>query len=147
LRPRLLPALAVLDTSTAMSADDNRTRVDRWLWAARFFKTRSMAADAVDGGKVLVNGVRVKRARALKVGDELYVRTPGAEFVVLVQQLGTRRGPAADAAKLFIETEDSWRRREEAKLSRLDAHPDAHARGRPTKRVRRMIHRLRGEPL
>ena len=129
-----------------MSTDDDRTRIDRWLWAARFFKTRSIAADAVNSGKVLVNRARVKPARALKVGDELCVRTPEAEYVLLVQQLSIRRGPAASAAKLFRETEDSRRRREEAKLSRADSHPDASTKGRPTKRVRRMIHRLRGEP-
>ena len=130
-----------------MSTDDDRTRLDKWLWAARFFKTRSLAADAIDGSKVFVNGVKVKPARALKIGDELLVRTPSAEFVVLVQQLSSRRGSAVDAAKLFTETEDSRRRREEAKLSRVDPHPDAYSKGRPTKRVRRMIHKLRGEPL
>ena len=130
-----------------MSPDDDRTRLDKWLWAARFFKTRSIAAHAVDGGKVLVNGARVKPARALKVGDELSIRTPSAEFIVVVQQLSARRGAAVDAARLFGETEDSRRRREENKLSRADSHPDAHTRGRPTKRVRRMIHKLRGEPL
>ena len=130
-----------------MSADDDRTRVDKWLWAARFFKTRSLAADAIDGSKVFVNGVKVKPARVLKVGDELLVRTPSAEFVVLVRQLSSRRGSAVDAAKLFTETEDSRRRREEARLSRVDPHPDAYSKGRPTKRVRRMIHKLRGEPL
>jgi ribosome-associated heat shock protein Hsp15 len=130
-----------------MSTEDDRTRVDKWLWAARFFKTRSLAADAIDGSKVFVNGVKVKPARALKVGDELLVRTQSAEFVVLVQQLSSRRGSALDAAKLFTETEDSRRRREEAKLSRVDPHPDAYSKGRPTKRARRMIHKLRGEPL
>ena len=130
-----------------MSPDDDRTRLDKWLWAARFFKTRSIAAHAVDGGKVLVNGARVKPARALKVGDELSIRTPSAEFIVVVQQLSARRGAAVDAARLFGETEDSRRRREESKLSRADSHPDAHTRGRPTKRVRRMIHKLREEPL
>jgi len=130
-----------------MSTDDDRTRLDKWLWAARFFKTRSLAADAIDGSKVFVNGMKVKPARTLKVGDELVVRTPSAEFVVLVQQLGSRRGSAVDAAKLFTETEDSRRRREEAKLSRVEPHPDAYSKGRPTKRMRRMIHKLRGEPL
>ena len=130
-----------------MSADEERIRLDKWLWAARFFKTRSIAANAADSGKVLVNGARVKPARALKVGDELRIRTPSVEFTVLVQQLSARRGAAADAARLFGETEDSRRRREENKLSRVDPHPDAHTRGRPTKRARRMIHKLRGEPL
>jgi len=132
--------------SVAMNSDDDRTRIDRWLWAARFFRTRSIAADAVESGKVMVNSVRVKPARALKIGDELRVRTPGAEYVVFVQQLSIRRGSAANAAKLFTETEDSRRRREEAQLSRSDSHPGAHVVGRPTKRTRRLIQRLRGEP-
>ena len=87
-----------------MSADEERIRLDKWLWAARFFKTRSIAAHAVDSGKVLVNGAGVKPARALKVGDELRIRTPSSEFIVLVQQLGARRGAAVDAARLFAET-------------------------------------------
>jgi len=147
LRPRSLPALAVLDTSTSMSTEEERIRLDKWLWAARFFKTRSIAARAVDSGKVLVNGARVKPARALKVGDELGVRTPSAEFTVIVEQLSVRRGSATTAAQLFAETEQSRRRREEVKQTRVDSHSDTHTRGRPTKRVRRMIHRLRGEPL
>ncbi len=130
-----------------MSGEDGRTRIDRWLWAARFFKTRSIASDAIDGGKVLVNGARVKPSRIVRVGDELLVRTPRAEFVVIVEVLSVRRGSAANAATLFTETEDSRRRREEAKPSRVDLHPDAYTKGRPTKRVRRMIHKLRGEPL
>lgn len=147
MRPRSLPALAVLDTSTSMSTEEERIRLDKWLWAARFFKTRSIAARAVDSGKVLVNGARVKPARALKVGDELGVRTPSAEFTVIVEQLSVRRGSATTAAQLFAETEQSRRRREEVKQTRVDSHSDTHTRGRPTKRVRRMIHRLRGEPL
>jgi ribosome-associated heat shock protein Hsp15 len=128
-----------------VTADDGRIRIDKWLWAARFYKTRSIAADAVDSGKVLVNGARVKPARALKVGDELRVRTLRAEFTVLVTQLGLRRGAAVDAARLYIETEDSRRRREEVKPARIEPHPDAYTKGRPTKRARRMIHKLRGE--
>jgi len=130
-----------------MSTEEERIRLDKWLWAARFFKTRSIAARAVDSGKVLVNGARVKPARALKVGDELGVRTPSAEFTVIVEQLSVRRGSATTAAQLFAETEQSRRRREEVKQTRVDSHSDTHTRGRPTKRVRRMIHRLRGEPL
>jgi ribosome-associated heat shock protein Hsp15 len=128
-----------------VTTDDGRIRIDKWLWAARFYKTRSIAADAVDNGKVLVNGARVKPARALKVGDELHVRTLRTEFTVLVAQLGLRRGAAVDAARLYIETEDSRRRREEGKPARLEPHPDAYTRGRPTKRARRMIHKLHGE--
>jgi ribosome-associated heat shock protein Hsp15 len=130
-----------------VTTDDGRIRIDKWLWAARFYKTRSIAADAVDSGKVLVNGARVKPARALKVGDELHVRTLRTEFTVLVAELGVRRGAAADALKLYIETEDSRRRRDEEKLARVEPHPDAYAKGRPTKRARRIIHKVRGEPL
>ena len=129
-----------------MSADQDRIRLDKWLWAARFFKTRSIAAHAVDSGKVLVNGARVKPARALKVGDELRIRTPSSEFTVLVQQLGARRGAAVDAARLFAETEDSRRHRQENRASRVESRSDPYTKGRPTKRARRLIHKLRGEP-
>ncbi|HTS54479.1 MAG TPA: RNA-binding S4 domain-containing protein [Burkholderiales bacterium] len=130
-----------------MTIGDDRTRVDKWLWAARFYKTRSIAADAVEGGKVLVNGARVKPARALRVGDELQVHTPNAMLTVHIRELSVRRGSATDAARLFIETEESKERRAEAKLLGTEPHPDAHARGRPTKRARRLIHKVRGEPL
>jgi ribosome-associated heat shock protein Hsp15 len=129
-----------------MSADEERIRLDKWLWAARFFKTRSVAAHAVDSGKVLVNGARAKPARALKEADELRIRTPSSEFTVRVQQLSTRRGTAVDAARLFAETEDSRRHREQNKASRAESRSDAQTKGRPTKRDRRMIHKLRGEP-
>ena len=130
-----------------MSTQDDRVRIDKWLWAARFFKTRSIAADAVDSGKVSVNGIRVKPARALKIGDELRVRTSSAEFTLIVQELGTRRGSPVTAAKLFTETEDSRQRREEVKRLRTETHLDAHTGGRPTKRARRMIQKLRCESL
>ena len=71
-----------------------RLRIDKWLWAARFYKTRSIAAEAVESGKVLVNGARAKPARTLKVGDELQVRTPGADYTVHVAVLSSRRGSA-----------------------------------------------------
>jgi ribosome-associated heat shock protein Hsp15 len=123
---------------------DDKLRVDKWLWAARFYKTRSIAADAVEGGKVLVNGARVKPARTLKLGDELHVHTPGATYTVHVSMLSQRRGSATEAAKLYAETDESRRLREEAKLNRTDRHPDAFIKGRPTKRVRRQIERFRG---
>jgi ribosome-associated heat shock protein Hsp15 len=122
---------------------DERTRIDKWLWAARFYKTRSMAADAVDGGKVLLNGTRVKPAKALKLGDELFVRVPGADYIVMVIALSDRRGPAPEAARLYAETEDSKRKREAAKLTRVVPEPSAFVRGRPTKRTRRQLDRFR----
>ena len=122
---------------------DERTRIDKWLWAARFYKTRSMAADAVDGGKVLLNGTRVKPAKALKLGDELFVHVPGADYIVMVVALSDRRGPAPEAAKLYAETDDSKRKREAAKLTRVVLEPSAFVRGRPTKRTRRQLDRFR----
>lgn len=125
---------------------DDKLRVDKWLWAARFYKTRSVAADAVESGKVTVNGARVKPARALKLGDELQIRTTGADYTVHVAGLSARRGPAAEAARLYAETDASKQQREQAKLARTDRHPDAHIKGRPTKRTRRLMEKLRGEP-
>jgi len=130
-----------------MTEDNDRTRLDKWLWAARFYKTRSIAADAVEGGKVLVNGARAKPARALKVGDELVIRTHSAMLTVHVQELSARRGSAKDAATLYTETERSKLDREQTWPYRLQPHPGAQARGRPTKRSRRLIHKFRGEPL
>ena len=126
-----------------MAADAERTRVDKWLWAARFYKTRSIAADAVDSGKVLVNDARVKPAKALKLGDQLLICVPGADYTVRVEALSERRGPATEAAKLYTETEQSKRKREETKLTRVAAEPTTFIRGRPTKRSRRQLDRFR----
>jgi ribosome-associated heat shock protein Hsp15 len=127
-------------------AADDRTRIDKWLWAARFFKTRSLAADAVESGKVLLNGARVKPAKGLKVGDELFVRTPGFEYTLHVAELADKRGSAMIAARLYVETEDSRRKREAAKQDGTSRDPYASVRGRPTKRDRRHLTKVRGEP-
>jgi ribosome-associated heat shock protein Hsp15 len=121
-----------------------RVRIDKWLWAARFFKTRSLAADAVESAKVLLSGARIKPARALKLGDELEIRTPGALYVVRVKLLSEKRGPAAQAALLYEETEQSKQARAQARQDHT-AHPDAYIKGRPTKRVRRVLHKVRGQ--
>ncbi|HET6579879.1 MAG TPA: RNA-binding S4 domain-containing protein, partial [Gemmatimonadales bacterium] len=92
--------------------DDGRVRLDKWLWAARFFKTRSLAAEAVAGGKVQVNGERAKRARPLQAGDEVRVRLGPYEHVVMVRALSGRRGPAAEAAELYEERPESRAARE-----------------------------------
>jgi ribosome-associated heat shock protein Hsp15 len=124
-----------------------RVRIDKWLWAARFFKTRSLAADAVGAGKVLVGGERAKPARLLQIGDELRVRLGPYEHVVHVRALSERRGPAAVAATLYEETADSVAVR--ARLA--EQHRMAPAafvyeeKGRPTKRDRRELDRLRDE--
>jgi ribosome-associated heat shock protein Hsp15 len=124
---------------------EHKVRIDKWLWAARFYKTRSLAANAVEAGKVLVNGARVKPAKALKVGDELLIRTPVFEHTVHVAALSERRACAALAAQLYVETAESVRNREQASLQRLRAEPGALLRGRPTKRARRELQRVRGE--
>jgi ribosome-associated heat shock protein Hsp15 len=123
--------------------NDEILRIDKWLWAARFFKTRSLAAKAVDGGKVRVNGEGAKPSRALKPGDELAIRVGEYEWVVEVLALSRQRGPAAQAARLYCEREDSRARREAASaLRKTRPHPAAAVKGRPTKKDRRMIHRF-----
>jgi len=118
-------------------------RIDKWLWAARFFKTRSLAAKAIDGGKVRVNGEAAKPSRALKVGDEVALRLGELEWVVEVLALSRQRGPAAQAALLYAEREDSRARRLAAMAKRkAQPHPAAALKGRPTKKDRRLIHRF-----
>src|SRR5688572_31043484 len=90
----------------------DKVRLDKWLWAARFFKTRALAAEAVEGGKVQLNGDRPKRGRTLQVGDELRIRLGPYEHVVTVRALSDRRGPATQAAGLYQETDASRNARE-----------------------------------
>lgn len=129
------------------STSVGRVRVDKWLWAARFFKTRSIAADAIGGGKVLVAGERVKPAKLLQVGDEVRLRMGPYEHVVIVRAVSERRGPAPVAAALYEETAES--RAARLKLAeQLRMAPAAFVyedKGRPTKRDRREIERLRDE--
>ena len=125
--------------------DDGRVRLDKWLWAARFFKTRSLAAEAVTGGKVTMHGDRVKPARPLQVGDELSIRLGPYEHVVRVRELSARRGPATVAATLYEETEESLAARTKlAEQLRLSPAPLIYEeKGRPTKRDRREIDKWR----
>jgi ribosome-associated heat shock protein Hsp15 len=124
---------------------DERLRIDKWLWAARFFKTRSLAAQAVAGGRVQVNGERVKPARELRPGDEVAVHIGGLEWIVEVRELAPRRGPAAEARRLYAEREDSRARREAILDARKHApEPSLGLRGRPTKRDRRRLRRFTG---
>ena len=123
--------------------NDELLRIDKWLWAARFFKTRSLAAKAVEGGKVRLNGAAAKPSRALKPGDELAIRVGVLEWVVEVSALSRSRGPAAQAALLYAEREDSRAQRAAAMMQRkVQRHPGADAKGRPTKKDRRLIHRF-----
>jgi ribosome-associated heat shock protein Hsp15 len=126
--------------------NDEILRIDKWLWAARFFKTRSLAAKAVEGGRVRLNGETVKPSRALKPGDELAIRVAELEWVVEVKGLSRQRGPAAQAALLYAEREDSRARREALQAQRkTQPHPAAGVKGRPTKKDRRLIHRFTGD--
>jgi ribosome-associated heat shock protein Hsp15 len=124
---------------------DGKTRIDKWLWAARFYKTRALAADAIAGGKVQVNGDRVKRAKPLQIGDEVRIRQGPYEHHVIVRELSDRRGPAVQAAALYQEKPESRAAREALALQLKSVHsaflPD---RGRPTKKDRREINRLKG---
>ncbi len=115
-------------------------RIDKWLWAARFFKTRTLAAQAVDSGKVHWNGERCKPARDIRVGDSLRVRAGEAEWQLIVRGLSDRRGPASVAQSLYEETAESRARREEqAALRKLAGEPAREIKGRPTKRNRRLL--------
>jgi ribosome-associated heat shock protein Hsp15 len=124
--------------------DSDRVRLDKWLWAARFFKTRSLAADAVGGGKVEVNGERAKPAKAVKPGDEIRLRLGPYEHVLIIRQLSERRGPASAAQALYEETHASRDARERlaAQLKMAPAAFVYEEKGRPTKKDRRDLSRL-----
>jgi ribosome-associated heat shock protein Hsp15 len=128
-----------------MAETGDRTRVDKWLWAARFYKTRSLAADAIAGGKVQVNGERVKRAKPLQVNDEIRIRQGPYEYQLVVRALTDRRGPASQAATLYEEKPESRVARETLALQLKSLHSAfVPERGRPTKKDRREINRLKG---
>lgn len=124
---------------------DESIRIDKWLWAARFFKTRSLATDAVERGRVRLNGDRCKPARSVRPDDLLDIDNGSAEWQVRVLALSDQRGPAPVAQALYAETEDSIRQREQrAEQRKVFSEPGEAIRGRPTKRDRRMIDRSRG---
>ena len=133
---------------TGADEDDDasdRLRVDRWLWCARFFKSRSAAADAVRGGHVRLNGQRVKPAHAVKVGDALQIAPPrGRERDVAIAVIPTRRGPAPEAALSYVETPESIERRRKAAEDRAARGPYLPpTAGKPDKRTRRLLLRAR----
>jgi ribosome-associated heat shock protein Hsp15 len=124
---------------------EGKTRIDKWLWAARFYKTRALAAEAIAGGKVQVNGERVKRAKPLQVGDELRIRQGPYEHQVVVRDLSDRRGPAVQAAALYEERPESRAARQALALQLKSLHSAfLPERGRPTKKDRREINKLKG---
>ncbi len=115
-------------------------RIDKWLWAARFFKTRTLATSAVDDGKVKLGGERVKPARSIKVGEVLAIDNGADEWEVQVVALSAVRASAAIAQRLYLESEASVRRRAlQQERRRLFPEPSAALKGRPTKRDRRLI--------
>jgi ribosome-associated heat shock protein Hsp15 len=115
-------------------------RVDKWLWAARFFKTRSLAQQAIAAGRVKLNDARVKSSHELKTGDALAIRVGDFEWQVVVAALSDKRGPAEQARKLYQETAASAAERERRRdLRRWGAEPASALKGRPTKRDRRRI--------
>jgi ribosome-associated heat shock protein Hsp15 len=121
-------------------------RIDKWLWAARFYKTRGLAQEAIGQGRVRVAGERVKTARVLKVGETLTVRVGDDERTVTVCGLSEQRGPAPVARALYEESADSLAAREAAiERRRQAAEPAWSIEGRPTKRDRRALDRARGE--
>ena len=123
-----------------IAGEQDKVRIDRWLWAARFFKTRSMAAQAVTGGRVHVDGVRVKPAKMVQAGDVLRIRRGEIEFVVTVLGLAAKRGPAKVAQLLYEESEESIAAREKIReQKRLLAMGRLQPTRRPTKQERRQI--------
>jgi ribosome-associated heat shock protein Hsp15 len=125
----------------------DKLRIDKWLWAARFYKTRSLACDEIDKGRVQVNGLPVKPAREVKAGDSVQLRNGAITRTVTVLGVSDKRGPAPQAALLFQETAESVQQRQQAAEQRRLAPEPALTltQGRPTKRDRRDADKLRGD--
>ena len=126
------------------SDEPDSVRLDKWLWAARFYKTRSLATEAVGGGKAHVNGEHAKPSKHVRVGDEVRVRVETSEFILIVRGLSERRGPAAAAQALYDETPESREVRERlATQARLAPAAFVYEdKGRPTKKDRRELSRF-----
>ena len=123
----------------------SRVRLDKWLWASRFFKTRANAVEAVNGGKVHLNGVRVKPSRMVSIGDELAITRDNYRYTITVMGLNDKRRPAKEAQLLYEESEESIRSREqERELRRLNSASVHQTDKKPTKKERRQIHKWRG---
>ena len=127
-------------------APPGKVRLDKWLWATRFFKTRALAAEAVDGGKVEVNGERAKRSKLVQVADKVQLRNGQVEWKLIVREIAQRRGSATIAQGLYDETVEGKRLRDgvEAQLRSMQTG-FAHGDDRPGKRDRRQIRRLKGD--
>lgn len=123
--------------------DDDKVRLDKWLWAARFFKTRALAKEAIEGGKVHCRGERCKPGKEPRVGDELVIRIGFDERTVIIRELSAVRRGAPQAQLLYEETADSLARREEAAAQRKAGALGVQTDGRPSKKPRRQIELLR----
>ena len=124
---------------------EDKIRLDKWLWAARFFKTRSLAAKAISGGKVHLNGRRAKRSSVPQVGDRLRIRKGQYLLEVVVHQLSEHRGPASTARELYEETPESVEARERiARARRAAPSFEFRDKGKPSKKERRQLRRLKG---
>ena len=132
-----------------MSAPGNTlpVRADTWLWAARFYKTRSLAMEAINGGKVHLNGDRIKPARKLVVGDHLTVQKGIYTFAITVAGLSLQRGPAEVARTLYSESDESRQARQALKETQKLQGDSSQRQGRPDKRARRQIHQFRTRQL
>jgi ribosome-associated heat shock protein Hsp15 len=127
----------------SISNAESGLRIDKWLWAARFFKTRALAAEAASGGKVEINGARPKPSRIVRAGDRLTIRHGPYEWTIIVKDVTKLRGPASSAQLLYEETEESLRRREfVAAQMKLERPPLFDSPGRPSKKDRRSIERF-----
>lgn len=122
--------------------DDDKIRIDKWLWAARFFKTRSLAKQAIDGGKIQCDGQRIKPSRDMEVGMVLSIRQDLDEKIVMVKALSDQRRGAPEAALLYEETEDSLVQREKRSADRKAGLGSFIISDRPNKKQRRQIHRF-----
>jgi ribosome-associated heat shock protein Hsp15 len=123
--------------------DSDKIRLDKWLWAARFFKTRALATEAINGGHVHLNGNRPKPSRTLQPGDELTIRKGQEAFHIIVRELSAKRGPASVAQQLYEETAESRSRREALREQRrLQAAAEPRPAKRPDKKGRRKIIRF-----
>jgi len=121
-------------------------RIDKWLWAARFYKTRSLAATAVKGGKVRVNGGRAKPSRMVKQSDRLHITRGDVSFDITIELISDTRGPAKQAVQLYTESDESIRKRElQVDDKRIERKAAAQYGGRPDKQARRNLRRLQGK--
>ena len=124
---------------------DGKCRLDKWLWAARFYKTRSLATDAIDGGKIYVDGDRVKPAKEVRVGQVIYIRRKDLDMEVVVKALSVTRRGAPEAALLYDETPESAAKRDNAAVTKEADHAKRErGAGRPTKRQLRDIKKFTG---